>query len=117
IVTISVSAWTPRSPVSHLRIESRRLPIVRLAMMVSSASASHGYLGVSNCGSFVANADRVAAVLMPSNAVTPAANRTNRRRSMLCPRRQAFEGAYAVRNEMERLTFRREDRHLRAAID
>ena len=31
--------------------------------------------------------------------------------------RQAFKGGHAVRNEMERLTFRREDRHLRAAID
>jgi len=29
--------------------------------------------------------------------------------------RQAFKGGYAVCNEMERLTFRREDRHLRTA--
>jgi len=35
----------------------------------------------------------------------------------LLARRQAFKGGRAVRNEMERLTFRREDRHLRAAID
>jgi hypothetical protein len=35
----------------------------------------------------------------------------------LLARRQAFKGRHAVRNEMERPTFRREDRHLRAAID
>src|SRR5262249_42440083 len=35
---------------------------------------------------------------------------------LLAPR-QAFKGGHAVRNEMERLTFRREDRHLRAAKD
>src|SRR5262245_47244298 len=36
---------------------------------------------------------------------------------VLFPRRQAFKGGHAVRDEMERLTFRREDRLLRAAID
>jgi hypothetical protein len=35
----------------------------------------------------------------------------------LLARRQAFKGGHAVRNEMERLTFCREDRLLRAAID
>src|SRR5262249_40473252 len=40
-----------------------------------------------------------------------------RGRFELLSRRQAFKGAHAVRNEMEGLTFRREDRHLRAAID
>jgi hypothetical protein len=32
-------------------------------------------------------------------------------------RRQTFKSGHVVRNVMERLTFRREDRHLRAAID
>src|SRR5215468_6264377 len=31
--------------------------------------------------------------------------------------RQAFKGGHAIRNKMERLTFCREDRLLRAAID
>ena len=35
----------------------------------------------------------------------------------LLARRQAFKGGHAVLNEMERLTFCREDRLLRAAID
>jgi hypothetical protein len=34
----------------------------------------------------------------------------------LSARRQAFICGHAVRNEMERLALRREDRHLRAAI-
>ena len=37
--------------------------------------------------------------------------------TLLARRRQAFKGWHAVSNEMERLTFRREDRLLRAAID
>jgi hypothetical protein len=37
--------------------------------------------------------------------------------TLLATRRQAFKGGHAVRNEMERLTFRREDRLLRTAID
>src|SRR5262249_62041902 len=35
----------------------------------------------------------------------------------LLARRQAFKGGHAIRNEMERLTFCREDRLFRAAID
>src|SRR5437016_10425421 len=41
---------------------------------------------------------------------------TNERTFELLARRQAFKGGHAVRNEMERLTFCREDRLLRAAI-
>ena len=37
--------------------------------------------------------------------------------TLLARRRQAFKGWHAVCNEMERLTFRCEDRLLRAAID
>ena len=37
--------------------------------------------------------------------------------TLLATRRQALKGWHAIRNEMERLTFRREDRLLRAAID
>src|SRR5215468_7781018 len=37
--------------------------------------------------------------------------------SLLATWRQAFKSGYAVRNEVERLTFRREDRHLRTTID
>jgi hypothetical protein len=37
--------------------------------------------------------------------------------SLLATWRQAFKSGHAVRNEVERLTFRREDRHLRTTID
>ena len=47
----------------------------------------------------------------------PACQCQRRGRFELLARRQAFKGGHAVRNEMERLTFCRKDRLLRAAID